>query len=105
MHWRRFLLSDIPLDDQKEFDAWLRARWTEKDQLLEECFETGRFPTSLAGTIDAENLSEKQKVAASVGYAEAPVRLGHWIEVGRIFAVLVGVALLFRLPTYLGIWH
>lgn len=97
MHWRRWAVSDIPLDDQREFDDWLRARWTEKDQLLDEFFETGRFPSQLAGTIDATTVSQAQKTAASAGYAEAHVRLGHWSEIGRIFGVLIGVALLCKL--------
>lgn len=80
------------MDDQKAFEAWLLARWIEKDQLLDQCFETGRFPTALAGSIEAGNISKKQKIAASDGYAETSVRLGHWAEVGQIFAVLVGAA-------------
>ncbi|KAL4890424.1 hypothetical protein BDV59DRAFT_194976 [Aspergillus ambiguus] len=86
MYWRRFAVADIPLDDQKDFDAWLRARWTEKDQLLDEYFETGRFPTELSGTIGTGEVTAEQKSAASAGYAEAHVRLGHWSEIGRIFA-------------------
>ncbi|OJJ48800.1 hypothetical protein ASPZODRAFT_149798 [Penicilliopsis zonata CBS 506.65] len=85
MHWRRFAIEDIPLDDQEAFDEWLRARWTEKDQLLEECFETGRFPSQLAGHIDIDGVPDKQKAAASAGYIETPVRLSHWAEIGRIF--------------------
>ncbi|KAI9924374.1 hypothetical protein ASPWEDRAFT_100902 [Aspergillus wentii DTO 134E9] len=104
MHWRRFAVADIPLDDQKEFDAWLRARWTEKDQLLDECFETGRFPTELAGSIDSAHVSEAQQTAASAGYVESHVRLSHWSEIGRIFMVLVSVALVCKLLTVLGFW-
>lgn len=85
-------MSDIPLDDQPEFEAWLLARWLEKDQLLDQCFETGRFPTALAGSIEAESVPKKQKIAAADGYAETPVRLGHWTEVAQIFAPLVGIA-------------
>ncbi|ODM23536.1 hypothetical protein SI65_01125 [Aspergillus cristatus] len=104
MHWRRFRISEIPLDDQKDFEEWLLARWTEKDQLLEECYETGRFPTDLAGTIEAGNVSEKQKTAASNGYAETSVRLGHWTELLQVFGVLFGVACLCKLPSLMGFW-
>lgn len=104
MHWRRFAVADIPLDDQKEFDAWLRARWTEKDQLLDEFYETGRFPSGLAGSIDTDNVSAEQKSAASAGYVETHVRLSHWIELGRIFMVLAGAGVLCRLfPVVLGL--
>lgn len=98
-------MADIPLDDQEEFDAWLRARWTEKDQLLDECFETGRFPTELAGSIDSAHVSEAQQTAASAGYVESHVRLSHWSEIGRIFMVLVSVALVCKLLTVLGFWQ
>ncbi|RMJ22690.1 Acyltransferase [Aspergillus sp. HF37] len=104
MHWRRFAVAEIPLDDQKEFDAWIRARWEEKDQLLEQFYETGRFPTELAGSIDTDNVSAEQKAAASAGYVETHVRLSHWSELGRIFMVLVGVGLLCLLPRVLGLW-
>lgn len=104
MHWRRYRVSEIPLDDQKDFEKWLLARWTEKDQLIEECYETGRFPTDLAGTIETGYGSEKQKIAASNGYAETSVRLGHWTELLQIFGVLFGVACLCTLPSLLGLW-
>ncbi|KAL2013492.1 hypothetical protein VTN00DRAFT_1017 [Thermoascus crustaceus] len=96
MHWRRFAVSEIPLDDQKEFEAWLIARWVEKDQLLEEFYEKGRFPTELEGSISG-GVSDDQKSAASAGYVETDVRLAHWTEAGQIFAVLAAVASLLKL--------
>lgn len=90
-------MSEIPLDDQKEFEAWLLARWLEKDQLLDHCFETGRFPTALAGSIEADSVPKKQQIAAADGYAETPVRLGHWTEVVQIFAPMVGLAVACKL--------
>ncbi|KAE8349798.1 TPR-like protein [Aspergillus coremiiformis] len=85
MYWRRFAVSDIPLDDQKKFDSWLRARWAEKDHLLDKYFETGRFPSDLAGSIDNVDVTEGQKAAAAAGYVETSVRLRHWCELGQIF--------------------
>ncbi|RAL05632.1 putative RNA polymerase II transcription elongation factor (Ctr9) [Aspergillus ibericus CBS 121593] len=105
MHWRRFAVSEIPLDDQQEFDAWLRELWTEKDQLLEEYYETGRFPSELAGSIDVGHGPEERRTAAAAGYAETHVRLGHWAEVGRIFMVLVSAVFLCKLPKLLGSFH
>jgi hypothetical protein len=96
VHWRRFAVADIPLEDQKEFDAWLRARWAEKDALMDQYFETGRFPSELAGTIEAKNPTVEQKVALEAGFVESHVRLHHWVELGLIFMVLVGAALLCR---------
>ncbi|KAB8232149.1 putative RNA polymerase II transcription elongation factor (Ctr9) [Aspergillus alliaceus] len=97
MYWRRFAVSEIPLDDQKEFDTWLRGQWTEKDRLLDEYFETGRFPSDLSGSIDNANVSEEQQAAAAAaGYVESFVKLGHWSEIGRIFMVLIGAAFIAR---------
>lgn len=89
-------MADIPLDDQKEFDAWLRARWAEKDQLMDQYFETGRFPSELAGSIEANNPTAGQKVALEAGFVESHVRLHRWIELGLIFMVLIGAAFLCR---------
>lgn len=106
MHWRRFAVADIPLDDQGEFEVWLRERWTEKDQLLQQCFETGRFPTKLAGSIDTANAHVDQKAAASAGYIEAHVQLSKWYEAARIFMVLVGMRFLCKLAAKVyGVWN
>jgi hypothetical protein len=103
MYWRRFAVADIPLDDQKDFDVWLNARWTEKDELLEQYFETGRFPSDLAGSIEVGHGDAAQLNAAESGYAEASVRLAHWTEIGRIFRVLFGLAFLCRVPRLMGL--
>jgi hypothetical protein len=68
MHWRRFAVNEIPLDDQKEFEAWLVARWAEKDELMDEFFETGKFPSDLEGSIPCDSSDEDQKIAAAHGY-------------------------------------
>lgn len=99
MHWRRFNVSEIPLDDQKEFEDWLTARWAEKDQLMDQYFETGRFPSELAGSIKADNAIDGQLVAATAGYVESYGRLRHWSELGLIFGVLLSVALLCKFVT------
>ncbi|KAK1469849.1 acyltransferase [Colletotrichum melonis] len=75
-HWRRFRLADIPLDDAKVFDTWLRERWYEKDAIMEEYLSTGRFPAS-------QDLKG--------GFVETEVRLKSWIELGQIF-VVIGIA-------------
>jgi len=47
MYWRRFAMSSIPLTDAKEFEQWLLDRWREKDSLLEQWYDTGRFLPTL----------------------------------------------------------
>lgn len=81
-------MSNIPLDDPKEFDTWLRQRWEEKDLLLEYFSQNGRFPADDAAT------AEKTK-----GYIETEVRLVKWYEVGQIFVVPLTVALLINVFT------
>ncbi|GAB7352729.1 hypothetical protein MBLNU459_g3083t1 [Dothideomycetes sp. NU459] len=44
MYWRRFKVSDIPLDDHTATEAWVLERWREKDDALEHYLRTGRFP-------------------------------------------------------------
>lgn len=44
MHWRRFKISDIPLESDEAFAMWLRNRWTEKDYLLEHFYRHGTYP-------------------------------------------------------------
>lgn len=97
MYWRRWALADIPLDDQKAFEGWLLDRWKEKDALLDQFIETGRFPTSLGSSIDTHDIPVKQKDEATRGYIETEIRLGHWIEIAQIFAVLLLLGFMFRL--------
>lgn len=44
MHFRRFKIADIPVDNDKAFDIWLRNRWREKDYLLEHFAQYNSFP-------------------------------------------------------------
>ncbi|OAQ92571.1 1-acyl-sn-glycerol-3-phosphate acyltransferase 2 [Purpureocillium lilacinum] len=73
LYWRRFRMSDIPLDDQKEFDLWLREQWYKKDELMEEYLTTGRFPP-MAG--------------AKAGFVETSVRTRQPWEILQVFTVV-----------------
>jgi len=87
MYWRRFALSEMPLHSKQEFDLWLRARWVEKDELMEHYLTHDRFPgTKTAG---AENKEGE--------FIEAYVQLQHWYEVFNIFSVLGATALIANL--------
>ncbi|KAF9573185.1 hypothetical protein EC968_008927 [Mortierella alpina] len=55
MHLRRFAIKDIPTSEP-EFVEWVRTRWVEKDELLEEFYTKGRFPSQLT----AEDIGEKE---------------------------------------------
>lgn len=77
-YWRRFRVADIPLDNQEEFDLWLRERWYEKDALMEQYITTGRFPAS-----PAETLTKGQEA-----FLETEVRTRYPFEFLQIFTVL-----------------
>ncbi|KAK4100168.1 acyltransferase-domain-containing protein [Parathielavia hyrcaniae] len=83
-YWRRFRLADIPLDNQEEFDVWLRERWYEKDAFMEQYLATGRFPES-----PASPLNKGQE-----GHLETEVRTRYPWEILQIFSVLGVIGLL-----------
>ena len=74
---------------------------------MEECFKTGRFPSKLAGSIETSgSVSEKQKRASMAGYVETHVQLERLAEVGQIFSVLTGTAILYKLSRKLwSLWR
>ncbi len=84
MHWRRYKVSDIPLESLEDFHAWLIERWNEKEVLLEEHAKTGRFPSAI---------NEGTPITTQV-------KLGRWWEIFQLGAVLgpllVGVFALAR---------
>lgn len=81
MYWRRFPVSSIPLHDSHKFEYWLRARWTEKDRLIEHYYRTGRFP---ADTDVSQGSDGKTRRGA--GYIETEIKPTHWYEFLQIFA-------------------
>ena len=87
MYWRRFAMSSIPLSDAKEFDKWLNDRWREKDDMLEQWYNTGRFPS------DPDSADSKRGVSQG-GFIETEMTLNHWLEIGQIYVVLAALALL-----------
>ena len=92
MYWRRFKISEIPYEDHHAFDAWVLDRWKEKDELLEGFYNSGRFPAD--EQVDGN-------FGAKAGYIETEVKLGSWLEVGQIFAVLAMLAMVANVLTKL----
>ena len=89
MHWRRFAVSTIPIDDTKEFEEWLRQRWIEKDELLEHYVQTGRFPAD-----DEEGPSVNGgKVVKGAGHIETEVQSASPIEFLQIFLPVMALGL------------
>jgi lysocardiolipin and lysophospholipid acyltransferase len=89
-------MSSIPLDDAKEFDAWLRDRWVEKDNLLEHYVQNGRFPADDGVDTTAAN-GPTAKTLKGAGHIETQVQLENALEFLQIFAPLAALAVLVRL--------
>lgn len=85
MYWRRFSISSIPLSDPKEFDVWLRDRWTEKDALLEQFAQTGRFPPSYSDEKPGTDNTSNQKG----DYIETEVKSSSRFEFLLMFVPIV----------------
>ena len=81
MYWRRFKVSSIPIDNDKAFEIWLRARWTEKDALLEQYLQTGRFPADTGA-----GKTPGGKVRRGAGHIESEIKAGRWYEFMQVFA-------------------
>ncbi|KAL8705144.1 MAG: hypothetical protein Q9201_001747 [Fulgogasparrea decipioides] len=88
MYWRRFDVWSIPVDNDQAFDNWLRARWIEKDQLLDHYQKTGRFPADTG----VDELPNGRKCRGA-GYIETEIKLNRWYEYLQIFAPIGLLAL------------
>lgn len=100
MYWRRFATSSIPIEDPKQFEAWLLQLWREKDVLLEEYIDNGRFPADDGHDTQSEpavNDKSDTKVLKGAGFIETEVKLAHWYEIGQIFVVLAAFGLIFNI--------
>lgn len=81
MYWRRFPISSIPLDNSKAFDLWLRARWTEKDNLIEGYLRTGRFPAD-----KGVDKAPDGRTRRGAGYIMTEIKPNNWYEFLQVFA-------------------
>jgi lysocardiolipin and lysophospholipid acyltransferase len=95
MYWRRFAVSEIPINDPKAFDEWLLERWREKDRLLEGYLQTGRFPAN-DGEDEAPNGTIFKK-AECEGYIETEIRTKSPFEFLRIYVPMTALYLIIRL--------
>ena len=80
MYWRRFRVSDIPLNNEKSFDSWLRARWVEKDAYIEYFYRTGNFPSDVGTTLMRDGSRRK-----GAGYITTTIKATQWHEFLQVF--------------------
>lgn len=96
LHLRLYKQSDIPFgrvsvrdgvgrgaeasaEEVKEFEEWLRARWVEKDKLMDAFYRDGRFP--LKGV----------KGVKALEAVEVPIKLRSFWETANAFCFLIPV--------------
>ncbi len=99
MFWRRVSVSSIPIDNLKEFEAWLKHQWEIKEDLLEGYVRNGRFPADDGHDSEGEpaiNGRPGSKVVQGAGFIETKVKLAHTYEIGQIFVVLAAFAAVFN---------
>jgi hypothetical protein len=98
MHWRRFHIDDIPIQNTKAFEVWLRNRWREKDYMLEYFNRNNRFPAEdfwkdhldmdSASSHGGKSIRSVPKPAVQI---ETEVKSGNWNEFVKIFAPITSV--------------
>jgi 1-acyl-sn-glycerol-3-phosphate acyltransferase len=101
MHWRRFHLDDIPIQNTHAFEVWLRNRWREKDYMLEYFQRNNRFPAEdfWKDHLDMDTKSESSRggnktirtVPKPAVQIETEVKSGNWNEFVKIFAPITSV--------------
>jgi hypothetical protein len=96
MYWRRFAVSEIPINDPEMFDEWLLERWREKDRLLEGYLQTGRFPANDREDEAPNGAISSQKVEGK-GYIETEIKAKTPLEFLRIYVPTTALYLIIRL--------
>jgi 1-acyl-sn-glycerol-3-phosphate acyltransferase len=100
MHWRRFHLDDIPIENTHAFEVWLRNRWREKDYMLEYFQRNNRFPAEdfWKDHLDMDAKSESSRGGKTIRTVPKPavqieteVKSGNWNEFVKIFAPITSV--------------
>jgi hypothetical protein len=89
MHFRRFRISDIPIDNDKAFEVWLRNRWREKDYLLEHFVKYDRFPEDHEWIIKQKRTRKQGPQTAK--FIETHIKSNNIEEFLSIFAPLSSV--------------
>jgi lysocardiolipin and lysophospholipid acyltransferase len=93
MHWRRFAVKDIPIDDHDAMSEWVLARWREKDELLARFKETGKFPAS----VEAVDIAGGPKDSFKTAYISTEVKPKSPFEILQIFVPVLTAALIGRI--------
>lgn len=90
MYWRRFKISDIPVDNDEAFGRWLNNRWREKDYILEYFYKFNHFPAD--DPIKALAAAEGKREPNNAKSIATEVRGGGWDEFLSIFGPITTAA-------------
>jgi len=93
MHWRRFAVKDMPIDDKDAMHEWTLARWREKDELLAKFQETGKFPAA----VEAVSIENGPEDEFKTPYINTEVKPRSPIEFLQIFAPVSAAGLMVRI--------
>jgi lysocardiolipin and lysophospholipid acyltransferase len=93
MHWRRFAVKDMPIDDKDAMHEWTLARWREKDDLLAKFQETGKFPAA----VEAVSIENGPEDEFKTPYINTEVKPRSLVEFMQIFAPVSAAGLLVRI--------
>jgi lysocardiolipin and lysophospholipid acyltransferase len=93
-------MSSIPVHDADKFDEWLRARWAEKDELLEYFGKHNEFPGDPEAIAPPEESapSVKGKKITSIddGVISTMVKPNYSLEFLQIFVSILAVPLVWK---------
>lgn len=90
MYWRRYRISEIPVDNDEAFGRWLQNRWREKDYILEYFYKFNQFPSGdPVAAMKAVEGKTQPKHAKTIA---TEVRGGGWDEFLSIFGPITSAA-------------
>ncbi|RMY37887.1 hypothetical protein D0864_16456, partial [Hortaea werneckii] len=95
MHWRRYKVSEIPVDDKEAMSQWVLQRWREKDDLLETFNKTGKFPGDKEAVLIEGAPQEKEWKTAYINTEVKPKTSGEFLQ---LFMPVTAAALVGRTP-------
>lgn len=79
-HWTKYVIKEIPYKDEAKFEKWLFDLWYDKDQMMDNFIETGKF---------FPDNEETEKIAK--------LKLAHPLQGLQVFVIPAAFALLVRL--------
>ncbi|KAK5696343.1 hypothetical protein LTR17_024283 [Elasticomyces elasticus] len=94
MHWRRYKISELPINDTDAMYQWTLQRWREKDDMLEQFSKTGRF---LGDPVAVEIEGGPQEKEWKTPYINTEVKPRSPFEFLQIFAPVTAAALIGRI--------